>query len=85
MSSYSIIGSDAIGSALAGHFASKGIEVNDGYAVTGLEHVGLGRGFYHRGLISKRPSKFVALREDKNPRSVIKEEVGERDVKQSRA
>jgi len=30
-----------------------------------------------------RHSKFVALREDKNPRSVIKEEVGERDVKQS--
>ena len=27
MSSYSIIGSGAIGSALAGHFASKGIEV----------------------------------------------------------
>jgi predicted dinucleotide-binding enzyme len=27
MSSYSIIGSGAIGSALAGHFAGKGIEV----------------------------------------------------------
>jgi len=33
VSSYSIIGSGAIGSALAGHFASKGIEV------LGLRHI----------------------------------------------